>query len=132
MRWAFCTPRDDGLFVYACDYAEQAVKVVRAEPEYDERRCFAFVNDISRDELDLPAECLDVVVLIFVLSALRPERWVRLQGRRDPLARRFHAAGCGVSEQAPPCAVRFSHQPHGLQPPRWQHGRGSEAPCALA
>lgn len=49
----------------------------QAEPEYDTRRCLAFVCDISKDELALPPECLDAIVLIFVLSALRPERYVR-------------------------------------------------------
>lgn len=46
--------------------------------EYDPRRCFAFVHDLSDEAaaFPVPEGSLDVVVLIFVLSALRPDRSV--------------------------------------------------------
>lgn len=42
---------------------------------YDPRRCCAFVCDISRDKVDLPDASVDVITLIFVLSALRPDEY---------------------------------------------------------
>ena len=44
--------------------------------EYDPGRCFAFVHDLSDDAAvyPIPNESLDVIVLIFVLSALHPDR----------------------------------------------------------
>ena len=41
---------------------------------HDARRCHAFVCDISRDAIPLPAGSIDTVMLVFTLSALRPER----------------------------------------------------------
>ncbi|KAI1304066.1 hypothetical protein EDD11_005240 [Mortierella claussenii] len=65
------------LFVYGCDFSSTAVDVVRANPEYDEKRCNAFVWDLGAD--DIPPEVepgsMDVLVLIFVLSALHPDKW---------------------------------------------------------
>ena len=42
---------------------------------YNEERCHAFVCDISQKEwtVPFPAESLDVVILLFVMSALDPE-----------------------------------------------------------
>ena len=42
--------------------------------QYDARRCCAFVCDVSQEELGLPENYLDVAVLIFVLSAIHPDR----------------------------------------------------------
>nr|XP_020667357.1 methyltransferase-like protein 2 isoform X1 [Pogona vitticeps] len=69
------TNNDPGLFVYCCDFSTTAVDLVKAHPEYDTSRCFAFVHDLSNNgtPFPMPDECLDVVVLIFVLSAVLPE-----------------------------------------------------------
>ncbi|KAJ6660630.1 hypothetical protein lerEdw1_017627, partial [Lerista edwardsae] len=70
------TNNDPGLFVYCCDFSTTAVDLVQAHPEYDTARCFAFVHDLCENEapFPMPDESLDVVVLIFVLSALLPEK----------------------------------------------------------
>eukprot|EP00911_Craspedida_sp_UC1_P002044 UC1_evm1s1577 len=66
--------QDPKLFVYACDYARTAVDVVQSASEYDPAKVHAYVSDISLESSPgLPDNSLDVVVLIFVLSALRPE-----------------------------------------------------------
>ncbi|XP_057717357.1 tRNA N(3)-methylcytidine methyltransferase METTL2 isoform X2 [Corythoichthys intestinalis] len=67
---------DPGLFVYCCDFSSTAVELVKANPEYDPGRCFAFVCDLSDDgaAYPVPDGSLDVVVLIFVLSALHPDK----------------------------------------------------------
>ncbi|XP_062993477.1 tRNA N(3)-methylcytidine methyltransferase METTL2-like [Elgaria multicarinata webbii] len=67
---------DPGLFVYCCDFSTVAVDLVQAHPEYDTSRCFAFVHDLCEQQMPfpMPDESLDVVVLIFVLSAILPEK----------------------------------------------------------
>ncbi|KAK7940095.1 hypothetical protein WMY93_003421 [Mugilogobius chulae] len=67
---------DPGLFVYCCDFSSTAVELVKTNPEYDPGRCFAFVHDLSDVEANypIPDGTLDVLVLIFVLSALHPNK----------------------------------------------------------
>ena len=85
-------------FVYGFDYSKTAIDVVKKHPDYDETKCKAFVYgmrfknvisnmwktnkffcaDISQpDKLldDIPAESIDIVICIFVLSALHPDTW---------------------------------------------------------
>ncbi|XP_069565236.1 tRNA N(3)-methylcytidine methyltransferase METTL2 isoform X1 [Brachyistius frenatus] len=70
------TNNDPGLFVYCCDFSSTAVELVKTNPEYDPGRCFAFVHDLSDVEANYPVPdgSLDVIVLIFVLSALHPNK----------------------------------------------------------
>ncbi|XP_061604271.1 tRNA N(3)-methylcytidine methyltransferase METTL2 [Phyllopteryx taeniolatus] len=70
------TNNNPGLFVYCCDFSSTAVDLVKANPEYDAGRCLAFVCDLSDDcaTYPVPDGSLDVVVLIFVLSALHPDK----------------------------------------------------------
>ena len=67
--------RDPGLFVYACDFSASAVEIVRGHDRYDTSRSHAFVFDLANDQLELPDQSIDVVVCIFVLSALHPDDW---------------------------------------------------------
>ncbi|XP_060882239.1 tRNA N(3)-methylcytidine methyltransferase METTL2 [Labrus mixtus] len=70
------TNNDAGLFVYCCDFSSTAVELVKTNPEYDPGRCLAFVHDLSDVEANYPVPdgALDVIVLIFVLSALHPSK----------------------------------------------------------
>lgn len=45
--------------------------------DYNERRCHAFVGDVSDPSaaFPFPAESVDVIVLIFVMSAINPEKY---------------------------------------------------------
>ncbi|KAG0369629.1 hypothetical protein BGZ54_009361 [Gamsiella multidivaricata] len=65
------------LFVYGCDFSSTAVEVVRNNPNYNEKRCKAFVWDLASDDIppEVEPESMDVLVLIFVLSALHPDKW---------------------------------------------------------
>lgn len=86
------TNNDPGLFVYCCDFSSTAVELVKTNPEYDPGRCFAFVQDLSDVEADypIPDETLDVLVLIFVLSALHPNK---MQASISRLARLLKPGG---------------------------------------
>lgn len=65
------------VYVYGCDFSSEAVQVVKQTPAYDESKCKAFVYDITNPipPIDLPLGTIDVVVCIFVLSAIHPETW---------------------------------------------------------
>ncbi|XP_010873074.2 tRNA N(3)-methylcytidine methyltransferase METTL2 [Esox lucius] len=70
------TNNDPGLIVYCCDFSSTAVELVKSNSDYDPGRCFAFVHDLSDEAAvyPVPDASLDVIVLIFVLSALHPDR----------------------------------------------------------
>lgn len=66
------------IFVFACDFSTDAIALLKSNPSYDENRCFGFVCDITKEnslqEL-LPAGTqIDLVTLIFVLSAIHPSK----------------------------------------------------------
>lgn len=64
-------------FIYACDLSPRAVELVRKHNLYDERYMKAFACDITTEEVfqTLPEASLDIVTLIFVLSAIHPEKF---------------------------------------------------------
>ncbi|CAM0135790.1 unnamed protein product [Umbelopsis sp. WA50703] len=68
--------KNPNLFIYACDFSSRAVGMVQANEQYDESRCKAFVADLTVDDLctTIPAESVDMVSAIFVLSAIPPEK----------------------------------------------------------
>lgn len=64
-------------FIYACDLSPRAVELVQKHNLYDERYMKAFACDITTEEVfqTLPEASLDIVTLIFVLSAIHPEKF---------------------------------------------------------
>ncbi len=69
------------LHVYCCDFSKTAVELVKEHEQYQDGqgRCTAFVCDISKpswttssDKLPFPEASLDIVICLFVLSALDP------------------------------------------------------------
>ena len=62
-----CSISADKVFIYSQEHAD-----------YDTDRCHAFVCDVTDDSspVPFPNESLDVVILIFVLSAIHPDKWV--------------------------------------------------------
>ncbi|XP_047499956.1 tRNA N(3)-methylcytidine methyltransferase METTL6-like isoform X1 [Penaeus chinensis] len=69
---------EDGLnlFVYACDFSPRAIEFVQSHPMYDETKVCAFQCDITKDELlEKTNHAVDIISLIFVLSALHPDKF---------------------------------------------------------
>jgi SAM-dependent methyltransferase len=69
--------KNSNLFVYACDFSSEAIEILRSHEEYDKKKCDAFVCDMTQIESSsFPCEKgqLDLIVIIFVLSAIKPEK----------------------------------------------------------
>lgn len=64
-------------FIYACDLAPRAVELVQKHNLYDERYMKAFACDITTEQVfdTLADGSLDIVTLIFVLSAIHPDKF---------------------------------------------------------
>uniref|UniRef100_A0A8C5PIG2 Methyltransferase type 12 domain-containing protein n=1 Tax=Leptobrachium leishanense TaxID=445787 RepID=A0A8C5PIG2_9ANUR len=84
---------DPGLFVYGCDFSSTAVELVKGNENYDPYRCFAFVHDLSdvHASYPMPEESLDVIVMIFVLSAIQPSK---MQSAISQLSKLLKPGGC--------------------------------------
>ena len=70
--------QNEELMVHACDFSKVAVKVMRESPLYDERHIRADTWDVaSPTELPpgLEEGSVDVVVMVFIFSALNPRQW---------------------------------------------------------
>uniref|UniRef100_A0A4W5NQK3 tRNA N(3)-cytidine methyltransferase n=1 Tax=Hucho hucho TaxID=62062 RepID=A0A4W5NQK3_9TELE len=67
---------DLNIFVYACDFSPRAVEFVKQHSLYCTERCSAFQCDLTKDDLrcNVPVGSVDVATLIFVLSAIHPDK----------------------------------------------------------
>jgi len=81
---------DTTMFVYGCDFSTQAVQLVKNHSLYDSNRCCAFVWDVTDprgipviDTHPLAPESVDVILLIFVFSALHPSSWDQVVANLD-------------------------------------------------
>ncbi|XP_057611476.1 tRNA N(3)-methylcytidine methyltransferase METTL8, mitochondrial isoform X3 [Chionomys nivalis] len=65
-----------GSFLYCCDFASEAVELVKSHASYSEAHCCVFLHDVCDDGLayPFPDGILDVVLLVFVLSSIHPDR----------------------------------------------------------
>lgn len=73
---------NEELMIHACDFSKTAVKVMRESEYYNEKNITADVWDVAAEGEDslppgLTEESVDVVILIFVFSALAPDQWDR-------------------------------------------------------
>uniref|UniRef100_A0A8C4Q1B6 tRNA N(3)-cytidine methyltransferase n=1 Tax=Eptatretus burgeri TaxID=7764 RepID=A0A8C4Q1B6_EPTBU len=69
------TNSDREVFVYCCDFSSTAVDLVKAHPDYDPKRCHAFVHDLCTNApYPMPCRSLDIIILIFVLSSINPDK----------------------------------------------------------
>lgn len=69
-------------FIYACDLSPRAVELVKQHNLYDEQYMKAFPCDITTEEVfgTLAEGTLDIATLIFVLSAIHPEKFRAVVG----------------------------------------------------
>ncbi|NXN09254.1 METL2 protein, partial [Indicator maculatus] len=81
-----------GTFLYCCDFASGAVELVKSHSSYNSAWCSAFVHDVCDDTLryPFPDETLDVILLVFVLSTIHPDR---MQGVVNRLAKLLKPGG---------------------------------------
>ncbi|XP_041366113.1 tRNA N(3)-methylcytidine methyltransferase METTL2-like isoform X2 [Gigantopelta aegis] len=86
------TNNDPDLMVYCCDFSPTAIQLVKEHLDYDPAHCHAFVCDITADRLEMPfpENSLDVVIMIFVLSAINPQK---MQAAVDYLAKSLKPGG---------------------------------------
>ena len=69
--------RNPKLMVHAVDFSKKAVEVMKKSEFYDERHVRAAQWDIASTELPdgLQPGSIDVVIMVFVFSALSPRQW---------------------------------------------------------
>ncbi|KAL8824369.1 MAG: hypothetical protein Q9170_008181 [Blastenia crenularia] len=68
---------NEELMMYACDFSPKAVELIRESGTYDETHLRAEMWDVASSELPpkLDEGTVDVVLLIFIFSALHPTQW---------------------------------------------------------
>lgn len=74
-----------GLRIHGCDYLKVAVDLVKKNEQFEPNNkkgvCFSSVWDLANPEGTLPEglepESVDIVVMIFVFSALHPDQWAQ-------------------------------------------------------
>ncbi|KAI2643661.1 methyltransferase [Xylaria nigripes] len=71
--------RNPKLKVHACDFSKKAVEVMRTHDEYNPEQMQADVWDVASEELPpgIEENTVDVVLMIFIFSALSPVQWNR-------------------------------------------------------
>ncbi|XP_055838560.1 tRNA N(3)-methylcytidine methyltransferase METTL6 [Episyrphus balteatus] len=70
----------NNYFYYACDFSPRAVEFVKSNPFYDSTKMKAFQCDITTDVVfeHIPEGSLDIVTMIFVLSAIHPDKFLKV------------------------------------------------------
>ena len=65
------------LMLHACDFSSKAVELMQADEAYDTNHMQASVWDVSGESLPkgLTEASVDVVLLVFIFSALSPAQW---------------------------------------------------------
>lgn len=72
---------NNSLKLLAYDYADHAIKTVRADPLYSSPRCGSIhaelwdLTSLNGPPPGIQPGSVDYVILVFVMSALHPEEW---------------------------------------------------------
>jgi tRNAThr (cytosine32-N3)-methyltransferase len=69
--------QNPNLKIHACDFSKTAVDVIRESEAYDSKHIQSDVWDVTSEELPpgLSAGSVDIVLMIFIFSALAPTQW---------------------------------------------------------
>lgn len=67
-------------FIYGLDFSPRAIEIVKQNPLYSEEYMKAFSCDITNDAVfeTIKPESLDLITLIFVLSAIHPDKFPKV------------------------------------------------------
>ncbi|XP_031620581.1 methyltransferase-like protein isoform X2 [Contarinia nasturtii] len=69
---------DTNLRVFGCDFSSRAINILKENDEFDTKRCQVFVLDATsenwQDSLPFDESSLDIIVMVFVLSAIKPNK----------------------------------------------------------
>ncbi|XP_059822565.1 mRNA N(3)-methylcytidine methyltransferase METTL8 isoform X3 [Hypanus sabinus] len=79
---------DTSTFLYCCDFSACAVDLVMSHPLYNASKCYAFVHDLcdeASSTYPFPDGSIDVILLVFVLSSIHPERMQMVINRLSKL-----------------------------------------------
>lgn len=61
---------NSNFFIYGCDFAESSIDVIKSNEQYNSSKCKAFQHDMtSEDAYPIEENSLDIIIMIFVLSA---------------------------------------------------------------
>lgn len=79
--------KDPTLRVFGCDFSSTAIDIMNSHDEFDKERCKVFVMDATAEEWTVPFNegSMDFIILIFVLSAIHPEKFVLLLSTNNVL-----------------------------------------------
>ncbi|XP_029461621.1 methyltransferase-like protein 8 isoform X1 [Rhinatrema bivittatum] len=79
-----------GVFLYCCDFAPYAVELLHLADSASP--CYVFLHDVCDDAslYPFPDESLDVILLVFVLSSIHPDR---MQGAISRLSKLLKPGG---------------------------------------
>ncbi|XP_014867388.1 PREDICTED: methyltransferase-like protein 8 [Poecilia mexicana] len=74
------TIKNTHSFLYCCDFSPRAIQLVKDHLDYDDSMCHAFVHDICEEagSFPFPPQSLDVILAVFVLSSIHPQRVQRV------------------------------------------------------
>ncbi|XP_014900891.1 tRNA N(3)-cytidine methyltransferase METTL8, mitochondrial isoform X1 [Poecilia latipinna] len=74
------TIKNTDSFLYCCDFSPRAIQLVKDHLDYDDSMCHAFVHDICEEtgSFPFPPQSLDVILAVFVLSSIHPQRVQRV------------------------------------------------------
>ncbi|CAN6607464.1 hypothetical protein TRVA0_003S03048 [Trichomonascus vanleenenianus] len=83
------TNENEELKVVGVDFSHQAVEIVRTAEQFDPKNADAEVWDLAQPEGKIP-ECIeensvDIIVMIFVFSALAPSQWEQAMENLDKI-----------------------------------------------
>ncbi|CAO1376993.1 unnamed protein product [Diamesa hyperborea] len=69
--------KSNNFFTYLCDISPRAIEIVKKNERFDETKMKAFQCDLTTEDIftDIEENSLDIITMIFVLSAIHPDKF---------------------------------------------------------